>query len=245
MAQALAMCQIAYAEGTRMMAATVHQNERWPDVTPNRIRDASQALAAALREAQIPIAVFPCAEVMAFPEMVTAWQRGELLSVAERGQYLLVEMPHGLFVDLRHIITRFRQLGVRVLLAHPERSPELLHDKGLIEDFIRAGCIVQVSTHSITAPTNRADERALKRWFQRGIVHVLGSDGHSETRRPPRIADAYRQIVSWVGNTIADRVASTNGLAILQGLPLQLDPPQRPRRNWFNRLWQEPSPTYC
>ena len=245
MGQALAMCQIAHAEGTRMMVATVHQNERWPDVTPSRIRDASQALSAALREAQITIAVFPSAEVMAFPEMVTAWQAGELVSVADRGQYLLVEMPHNVFVDLRPIIASFRRLGVRVILAHPERSPELLHDKGLIEDFIQAGCLVQVSTHSITAPTSRTDERALKRWFQRGIVHVLGSDGHSETRRPPKIADAYRQIVTWVGDTIADRVASTNGLAILQGLPLQFDPPQQQRRNWFNRLWQEPSPTYC
>lgn len=245
-ADALAMCQIAHAEGTRLIAATAHQNEHWPAVTPDRIRGAAGELAISLREANLPLAVFPCAEVMAFPEMETAWQAGELLSLADRNQYLLVEMPHGLFIDLRSRIANLRQLGVNVILAHPERCPELLHDQDfLIEDFIRAGCLVQVSTHSITAPSSREDERALKRWFQRGIVHVLGSDGHSVTRRPPRMADAYRQLVSWVGESMADRVASTNGLAILQGLPLRIRPPQQKRKHWFTGLWQKALQTCC
>src|SRR5205085_10450418 len=121
----------------------------------------------------------------------------------------------------------------------------LLHEQGLIEDFINAGCLVQVSTHSITSPSSREDERALKTWFQRGIVHVLGSDGHSARRRPPKMADAYRQIVSWVGETIADRVASTTGMAIWRGLPLRIHRPRSPRKHCFTGLWPIPSPTCC
>ena len=222
-----------------MVAATAHQNDHWPEVTPERIRTAAQTLATALREANIALSVFPCAEVMARPDIESAWRRGELLSVADRGQYLLVEMPHGLYVDLREQIRNLRQAGVRVILAHPERCPELLYDAGLIEDFIEAGCLVQVSTHSITEFASRADQQALKRWFQRGVVHVMGSDGHSATRRPPRVMQAYRQVVAWAGDITADRVASTNGLAILQGLPLQLEPPNRTRNHWFTGFWQK------
>jgi len=68
------MCQIAYAEGTRLISATAHQNDHWPDVTPDRILTATRELATSLREANISLAVFPCAEVMAFPEMETAWE---------------------------------------------------------------------------------------------------------------------------------------------------------------------------
>jgi len=237
---ALAMCRIAAAEGTRRIAATAHQNDHYPLVTPDRIRAATLALATALREAAVPLNVVPVAEVMAHPEMEAAFARGELLTVADRGAFMLVEMPHGLFVDLRAMIGRFRKAGVRVILAHPERSPELLHDAGLIEDFIKCGSIVQVNSHSITEPANREDERALRRWFQRGIVHVLGSDGHSATRRPPKIAAAYHKVVSWAGQAAADRIASTNGAAILQGLPLRIDPPQQARRRWFSGLWSSP-----
>src|SRR6266446_2943592 len=85
---ALAMCRLAYGDGTRFAAAGAHQNERWKAVTPARIRQAAQRLAQRLRDEGIPLTVFPCAEITAHPEIESAWRRGELLSVADRGQYL-------------------------------------------------------------------------------------------------------------------------------------------------------------
>src|SRR5262249_57888007 len=110
---------------------------------------------------------------------------------------LLLEMPHGLFVDLRHLTSQLRQAGVRPILAHPERQPELLHEPGLIEQLIRVGCLVQVSSGSVTDPPRREDGHALRNWFRRGLVHVLGSDGHSPRRRPARMAAAYERIATW------------------------------------------------
>src|SRR5262249_37656077 len=152
----------------------------------------------------IPLTVFPCAEVMAHPEMEASWRDGTLLSVADRREYLLVEMPHGLFVDLRATARSFRQIGIRLILAHPERHAELLHDAGQIEHLIRAACLVQVPPKSVTAPPTSSDARALKSWVKRGVVHLLGSDGHSLNRRPPRVADAYRQMGRWAGTAAAD-----------------------------------------
>jgi protein-tyrosine phosphatase len=52
--EALEMCRLAYAEGTRMAAATAHQNEDYPEVTPPRIRSAWERLVQQLRDAGIP-----------------------------------------------------------------------------------------------------------------------------------------------------------------------------------------------
>jgi protein-tyrosine phosphatase len=91
-----------------------------------------------------------------------------------------------------------------------------------------------VSAKSITDPPSRAGARELKGWFRRGLVHVLGTDAHSPRRRAPRMAEAYRQVVRWLGNPAADRVCSTNGMAVLQGLPLRVpEVAPRPRR-WFS-----------
>ena len=38
-----------------------------------------------------------------------------------------------------------RKEGLRIILAHPERHEELLHEPGTIEELIAAGCLVQVS----------------------------------------------------------------------------------------------------
>ena len=57
-------------------AATAHQNERWDGVTPERIRTACGRLRQLLREADIGLAVFPCAEVMVAPQTEAAWRDG-------------------------------------------------------------------------------------------------------------------------------------------------------------------------
>jgi protein-tyrosine phosphatase len=235
--EAMEMCRIAYAEGTRMVAALAHQNPRYRDNTPNRIRSAVKLLADQLRDADMQLSVFPGAEVMVHPEVEESWLEGRLLSIGGRGRYVLLEMPHNLCVDVRRIARVFRSHGVRVILAHPEREEELLHDDGRIEGLIRCGCIVQVSSDSITEPRTRRDAAALKDWARRGIIHLLGSDGHRPDKRPPRIAEAYQQLVRWIGAGKADRICSTHGMAILQGLPLRLPEVRARSVSWFVRLW--------
>jgi protein-tyrosine phosphatase len=234
---ALEMCRIACEEGVRLCTALAHQNERWSKVTPDGIREGVRSLAERLQAANSPLSIVPSAEVMVHPGIVASWSRGELLSVADRGSYLLIEMPHGLFIELGEIVADLRAAGVRPILAHPERQPELLHDSGRIEHLIQAGCLVQVSSGSVTNPPSRADAGALTDWFRRGVVHVLGSDGHSPRRRQPRMAEAYRTIARWAGVAVADRVCSTNATAVVHGLPLRIPVPQ-PRRAWsLFRFW--------
>jgi protein-tyrosine phosphatase len=235
--EALAMSRLAYEEGTRLVAATAHQNDDWPGVTPDRIREAARRLARRLGEEGIPLTTFPCAEVMVHPDVEECWRKGELVSVADRGQYLLIELPHGLFLDLGELVRNFRALGVRPILAHPERQPELLHDAGRIEELIGAGCLVQVSSGSVTCPRTREDERALRDWFRRGVVHLMGSDAHNTSRRQPRMAAAFDQITRWAGSRVADQVCSVNGLAVLQGLPLRVPAPEPRRVRWLPCFW--------
>jgi protein-tyrosine phosphatase len=169
--------------------------------------------------------------------MVDDWEAGRLLSVANRRQFLLVEMPHQLFVDLRPTVRRLARRGVRLILAHPERHPELLHEEGALEELIGLGCLVQVSSASVTEPANRDDGRALRSWFRRGCVHFLGSDGHSPRRRRPLLADACRIVRDWVGPLSAPGICSGNGLKVLRGQPLEVVPPRAQRRWWPLRLW--------
>ena len=89
---------------------------------------------------------------MVHPEVEFSWQKGELLSVADRGHYLLLEMPHGLFVDLRDIVRNLRRSGVRSILAHPERHPELLHEPGRIALAPDGTLLVLSGTRNDKAP---------------------------------------------------------------------------------------------
>jgi protein-tyrosine phosphatase len=232
---AVAMCRIAVAEGVRHSVALAHQSERW-NLSPDAIREAVRELARRLAEQEIPLEVFPAAEVMASPDLDELWAAGRLLSVGDHRKYLLVEMPHRLFVDLRPAVHRLARRGVRVILAHPERHPELLHDAGRVEELIGLGCLVQVSSGSVTSPPTPADAKALRGWFCRGCVHLIGSDGHSPRTRKPLLAAAAERVREWAGAAAADRVCRENGLAVLGGRVLAVGPPAAERRWWPLRL---------
>lgn len=228
---ALAMCRVAVEEGVRHTVALAHQSERW-QVTPDQIRAAVAELKARLAQERLPLEVFPGAEVMAAPDLAEAWDAGRLLSIGDHRKYLLVEMPHRLFVDLRPTVRQFAARGVRVILAHPEQHPELLHEPGRLEELIGLGCLVQVSCGNVTGPKTPADEAALKGWFRRGCVHLLGSDGHSPRKRRPLMAAAAARVREWVGEGAAARVCGLNGAAVLRGEVLNPAPP-RPERRWW------------
>ena len=227
------MCRLAWQDGTRWIAATAHQNERWSDVTPEQIKRSVDQLARRLADINLPLTLCPTAEVMVDPSTWDRWLEKELLSVGDRGSYLLIEFPHGLYVDVRHLASQLVGQGIRPILAHAERYPQLLHGGDLVDQLIEIGCLIQVCASSLIKPSRRADQRALKNWIRRGVVHVLGSDGHSCHGRPPRIRAAYETIRMWAGNATADRIGSTNGLAVLQGRPIKTTRPARGKRAWF------------
>ena len=238
--EAVEMCEIAWEQGTRVMAATAHINGQFPDVTADRIRAKAKQLAAVLRERHLPMTIVPSAEVMVCEDLVQRLRNGELLTLGDGGRYLLLELPNGVFIDLREVVTELVELGVRPILAHPERHPELLHEKGNVEALIRRGCLVQVSSGSVRM-RNRGNLKALQRWLRDGVIHFIASDGHSTIRRPPHLTEAYGVIAAWGGQQAADRIFYTNGLALIQGLPIKTAKAKPIKRSWLSFAKLAPS----
>src|SRR4029453_2209810 len=96
---ALAMCRALVSEGARHATALAHQNDDYPENTADRLRSSSAALSSMLAAKKIPLSVYPTGEVMLSPTTLDDWRAGKLLSVGDHRQWLLVEMPHGAFVD--------------------------------------------------------------------------------------------------------------------------------------------------
>ena len=232
--QSIAMCRLAWEQGTRAIAATAHIHPRWPQSTPESILAATEQLAASLRKIKLALSVYPSAEIAIRPNLDMAWQRGELLGMAGRAKYVLIEIPMEGFVDVHDTISRLRARGVRSILAHPERYDELLYEPGAIETLIDLGALVQVTASSVSQPPDARSAAAIRHWVQRGVVHLVGSDGHSADQRPPEMASAYHRIAAWSGRESADRMCSLNGLAVLEGRPLRLPPPRPLSKSWFS-----------
>src|SRR4029077_16404596 len=132
--------------------------------TPDALRAACTELDATLKAEKIPLAVYPTAEVMASSDLAEQWAAGQLLSVADQKQFLLVEQPHGIFLDLRPLARALRPHRVRIIVAPAERYQDLLFDTATVEELNRLGCLIQVTTGGLTRPGSAAAEAALKDW---------------------------------------------------------------------------------
>jgi protein-tyrosine phosphatase len=231
---AVAMCRMLVAEGARAAVALAHQSDDYPDNTPDRIRTAVAALATALTAADIPLAVVPAGEVMLSADLPERVAAGECLTVADRGKFLLVEQPHGVFLDPRPLAAALRTTGVRLILAHAERYPELLNDPIFTEDLIGMGCLIQVTARALAEPRG-LDERRLREWVTRGFVHLIGSDGHGLDHRPPRLKAGHETIRKWAGTAAADRIGNIWASTLIEGRAVNVSRPQP--QGWFARLF--------
>jgi protein-tyrosine phosphatase len=234
---ALAMCRMLVSEGVSHATALAHQNEGYPNNTADRLRNAATELLADLNANGIPLSVYPTGEVMLSHTTFEDWQAGKLLTVGNHNKWLLVEMPHGVCLNVLPVAEAFRPFGVRLIIAHAERYSDLLHDPGLTARWVAAGCLIQVTARSLADPWDSVTEKSLKRWATSGLIHLIGSDGHGIDRRRPEMATGFEQLVKWVGQTAAERIGSEWGLAIFQGKPVDIPAPKPPTRTWFTRLF--------
>ena len=235
--EARAMARMLVAEGCRFATALAHQNPDYPDNTPDHLTAAAAEFASQLADRKIPLTVYPAGEVMLGPDTLAGWKAGTLLSYGGQNQFLLAEMPHGLFLDIRPLAADLKGHGVRLVIAHAERYPELLHDPAVADGLVAAGCLIQVTAGELAEPTSAADEWALRDWAKRGLIHLLGSDGHRiGGRREPRMRAGAAVLARWVGRAAADRIGHIWGTAVLQGLPVNPPPPLPRPRSWFGRL---------
>jgi len=234
--EAVAMVRALLSEGVRHASGLAHQNPDYPQNTAAHLRQACENLEARLREEQLAFSVYPTGEVMLSPTTYEEYQQGRLLTLGDRRKLLLVEMPHGLFMDVLPLQAQLAREGVRLVIAHTERYPELLYDLSLGERWFAAGCLFQFSSGEFAQPYDAQLARALRTWAERGLVHMLGTDAHNLTRRPPIYRQGVANLSRWVGPAAAERMASHWGIAALQGLPIH--PPRlKPRPKSFWARW--------
>ena len=101
---------------------------------------------------------------------------------------LLLEMPFYEWSEnmIREIISLNERRDVTVLLAHIERY--LKFQKNDTWDYLRASGVVMQSNAEFFL--NRMTAHKAVRMVKKGIIHIIASDCHNMSSRPPKVGDA-------------------------------------------------------
>ncbi len=89
--------------------------------------------------------------------------------------------------------------GVRPILAHIERYKALMDGKYTLDDFIDMGCLTQVNISSFAEGPHRIRKKLFK-LLESGSIHLIGSDCHNLTSRPPEYEEGVQAIQKKLGD---------------------------------------------
>ena len=89
------------------------------------------------------------------------------------------------------------------MLAHPERNPIIQAKPETLNDYIDAGCLVQVTAGSILGRFGAPSKRAAEFLLRQGWCHVIASDAHSSSGRPPTLTEAVQAAAELIGEDAA------------------------------------------
>jgi len=218
MGEAVALCSALADDGIGLVVATPHQLVRCEARTrAHAIRAAVGDLNRKLAEEGIDVAVLPGGEVRLDERISTLLANDEILTLADRGRHILLELPPDVFVDIEPLLLQMRSQGIDLVIAHPERSTPLIAHPQILRRWLNYGASLQVTAASLAGCFGSAAERAAWDMVLDGWATIVATDAHDTGLNGPCMTIASRLLADALGPSMARRLCFENPLRIVVG----------------------------
>jgi len=219
--QSLELARHAVADGITHMVITPHIQPGVYDNDIASITTAFELFRDMLLENSVALHVAMAAEVRICPEIITMLDRDTLpLFVAADGaKTMLLELPHshvppGTEKMLQWLIAQ----GIQVLIAHPERNKGILKDYSRAGRFVDLGCMLQVTSGSLSGRFGVPPQQAARYMLEQGWVSVLATDAHNMRSRPPELSDGLAAASALAGEAAAKKLVQSAPWSLVGGM---------------------------
>ncbi len=235
--EALAMARLAADDGISTIVATVHQLGNFAANRGDEIRAQAKRLQAMLSERGIPLKVLPGADVRIEPGMIGKIRTGEVLTLADRGRHVLLELPHEIYLPLDRLLVDLKRAGLTGILSHPERNQGITAQPGVVKFLVHAGCLIQVTAASLLGGFGARVQNVAESLVKQGLVHFVSTDAHSPRSRPPLLSEAYDRVAELASPSMATQWFCRNPAAVAAGRAVAPGPRKAAtpvRRGWLS-----------
>jgi protein-tyrosine phosphatase len=223
MDEALALCQRLVAEGISTVVATPHQLGRFDgrnDAT--KVRDVTSLLNAQLQRVGIRLTVLPGADVRVDERICRLLEEDRILTIADDRKYILLELPHQIFIDVEPLLAELEALNVKAIISHPERHNALLQQPKVILRWLKIGAYFQIDAGSLLGDSDPEVCKAAWLFLSSGWASFVATDAHDTNVRRPRMRAAFKSIRTRLGEDIADLVCIENPARIVEGKDIDI-----------------------
>jgi protein-tyrosine phosphatase len=231
--ETLEMAQMASRDGIGTIVCTPHQMGNFSHNQGDEIRALVRQVQSTLDSAGISLTVLPGADVRIESDMIAKLKSGEVLTLADGGLYVLLELPHELYFPLEDVLDQLHQNGMLGILSHPERNQGILKRPDVIRPLVERGCYMQVTAGSLLG-TFGPRCRDFAEWMLRdGLTHFLSTDAHSPKSRRPLMERAHARAGEILSVEAADLLCRQNPRTVVDGKRDIASVHIKKRRSWF------------
>ncbi len=165
----------------------------------------------------------------AVPRWVVA---GLAPTLGDAGRHLLVSLPQAeVPLWARQVLFQLQLLGVRPILAHPERNAAIAQNPALAYVMATHGALLQVDAGSLVGRYGPAARRAAEILVRQGLVHCLGSDAHRPGHAGADWAAAVGRLERLAGARGMERITRSTPALVVSGARVPAEPTARRRRS--------------
>ena len=221
----VAMAEVAIAEGVTFIACTPHSSDSYPyqaELNAERMAEI-QARLDANGAGRIELGL-ACDFHLNADNIQDAIRNPLKYSIGGKG-YLLVEFPEmAIPPQLGDALHRLQAAGYTNIITHPERNPVIVKHPQMLADWIRMGCVVQVTASSLYGRFGNSAEAFSNELLDRNWIHFLATDAHNLDWRPPHLKKGYEYAANRAGEETARRICVENPRAAITGVKMPHQP---------------------
>jgi protein-tyrosine phosphatase len=204
----------------RMVAAGYAQSFCTPHYWPNLKTSATtvpqwtRELQTALDAEKIPLRLYPGGEINLRPALIDS-DPADLVSCGMARKYALVDLWADVLPDFFEPQVRWLQsLGMKVILAHPERMRAVQAEPDLADYFDEIGVLMQGNLQCLSDPHGSATRVTVELYLEQGRYFIVGSDLHNLRTLDLRL-NGLKRAIDLVGEKAIDRLTIENPRKIL------------------------------